>query len=76
MSPAFRRRPTFLPDPEQGESTFLGSLLRKEAIGGAIVLVAAALAVVWANSPLSPAYFELWHQVVGFDVAAVEVTLP
>lgn len=72
MSLAFRRRPTFLPDPEQGESTFLGSLLRKEAIGGAIVLVAAALAVVWANSPLADSYDELRHWVpfpaIGLDL--------
>lgn len=72
MSPAFRRRPTFLPDPEQGESTFLGSLLRKEAIGGAIVLVAAALAVVWANSPLADSYDEVLHWVpfpaIGLDL--------
>ncbi|SMC90433.1 sodium/proton antiporter, NhaA family [Janibacter indicus] len=26
------------------------------------------MALVWANSPLSESYFELWHQEVGFDV--------
>ena len=29
------RRPKFLPNPEQGESTFIGKVLRDEAIGGA-----------------------------------------
>ncbi len=50
------RRPTFLPDADLGESTFLGDFLRKEAIGGVIVLVAAAVAVVWANSPVADTY--------------------
>lgn len=50
------RRPQFLPDPDKGESTFVGHLLRQEAVGGAVVLGAAVLAVVWANSPLADAY--------------------
>jgi NhaA family Na+:H+ antiporter len=52
-----RRR--FLPypgsDPDQGvgESTFLGSLLRSETVGGSIALVAALVALVWANLDFS-----------------------
>ena len=58
-----RRRPRFLPDPDPGESTFLGDLLRSETVGGAIALVAAAVAVVWANSPWAASYdaFRLWQ---------------
>jgi NhaA family Na+:H+ antiporter len=67
-----RRRRTFFPDPELGESTFLGAFLRKEAIGGAVVLVAAAIAVVWANSPLAASYESLRHWVpfpeIGLDM--------
>ena len=29
------------------------------------------MALVWANSPLSESYFQLWHQDVGFDVGPV-----
>ena len=47
--PVARRRPRFLPDPEQGESTFVGDLLRSETVGGSIALVAAVAAMVWAN---------------------------
>lgn len=54
--PLAPRRPKFLPDPELGESTFLGTFLRREAIGGAIVLAAATLAVIWANSPWVDGY--------------------
>jgi NhaA family Na+:H+ antiporter len=60
---ALSRRPKFLPDPELGESTFLGKLLRQEAIGGAVVLAAAVVAVVWANSPGAESYESLRHWV-------------
>jgi Na+:H+ antiporter, NhaA family len=46
-TPTRRRR--WLPDPEQGESSFVGSLLRSETLGGSIALVAALVALVWAN---------------------------
>jgi NhaA family Na+:H+ antiporter len=42
-------RPHWLPDPDAGESTFVGELLRRETVGGAFALLAAAVAVVWAN---------------------------
>ncbi len=42
-------RPRFLPDPDHGESTFIGAVLRNEAVGGAIALLAAAVAILWAN---------------------------
>lgn len=35
--------------PDEREDTFLGTLLRSETIGGSIALVAAAVAVVWAQ---------------------------
>ena len=41
------------------EDTFVGGLLRQETVGGAVVLLAAAVAVVWANTPLAPAYESL-----------------
>lgn len=44
-----RRRPRWLPDPDQGESFFIGRLLRSETVGGSIALVAALIAVAWAN---------------------------
>ena len=36
----------FLPDPDQGESTFIGEFLRRETVGGGLALVAAGLAQV------------------------------
>ncbi len=44
-----RRRPHWLPDPDQGESTFVGDILRSETVGGSIALLGALVALVWAN---------------------------
>lgn len=49
-------RPKFFPDYDKGESTFLGDLLRREAVGGTVALLAAVVAVLWANSPIGGSY--------------------
>ncbi len=49
-------RRLLFPNSTPGETTFTGEMLRKETIGGTVVLVAAVLAVVWANSPLGDLY--------------------
>lgn len=36
-------------------------LLHIEAFGGAVLLTAAIIALIWANSPLAPTYHDLWH---------------
>jgi NhaA family Na+:H+ antiporter len=46
----------FLPGGSPDETTFLGDLLRRETVGGGIMLAAAAVAVLWANSPWNAAY--------------------
>ena len=56
------RRPRWLPDAEQGESTFVGDLLRSETVGGSIALVGALVALVWANLDFaSYAALRDWH---------------
>ncbi len=66
------RRPKFLPDADAGESTFIGDLLRQETVGGALVLAAAAIAVIWANSPIQETYEAVRHFVpvaeIGLDM--------
>lgn len=39
-----------------------------EASGGIVLLVAAAIALVWANSPWDEQYFDLWHAAIGVDL--------
>ncbi|APH01313.1 sodium:proton antiporter [Janibacter indicus] len=42
--------------------------LRTESGSAMFLALVTVMALVWANSPLSESYFELWHQEVGFDV--------
>ncbi len=60
-----QKRPTFLPVSSHSEENFLKRLLRLETVGGAVVLSAAVIALIWANSPWSEAYFDLTHLQVG-----------
>ena len=39
-----------------------------EAASGILLLIAAACALAWANSPWAESYFALWHKPVGFRV--------
>ncbi|GAA0219911.1 Na+/H+ antiporter NhaA [Castellaniella daejeonensis] len=39
----------------------LERFLHIEAVSGAILLLAAAGALIWANSPLAPSYHAIWH---------------
>ena len=65
MSRSARRRPLLFPDPGLAETTYLGDVFRRETVGGAVALAAAALAVVWANSPWGASYDDLRHLTVG-----------
>jgi NhaA family Na+:H+ antiporter len=42
--------------------------LRTESGSAMVLVVATVIALIWANSPVSESYFELWHQDVGFDL--------
>ncbi|MBN0091355.1 Na+/H+ antiporter NhaA, partial [Pseudomonas aeruginosa] len=41
--------------------------LRTESGAAVLLVIVTVVALVWANSPLSNAYFELWHLDVGFN---------
>ncbi|MGW3548887.1 Na+/H+ antiporter NhaA [Janibacter hoylei] len=46
----------------------IARILRTESGSAMFLALVTVMALVWANSPLSESYFELWHQEVGFDV--------
>ncbi len=48
----------------------LERFLRIEAASGILLLVAAAIALVWANSPWAESYAELWHTPLGLRIGA------
>jgi Na+:H+ antiporter, NhaA family len=39
----------------------LQRFLHVEAVSGVVLLIAAAVALIWANSPLAHGYHALWH---------------
>jgi NhaA family Na+:H+ antiporter len=45
----------------------IAAILRLETVGGALLLVATAAALIWANSPAAGAYFGLRDLELGFD---------
>ena len=50
-------------------------ILHKETVGGAILLAAATIALVWANSPWSASYHALTHFKVGTDDLGLHLNL-
>lgn len=49
------------------ESVRIGELLRKETVGGALLVVMAVIAIVWANSPWAESYFWLRDLKLGYE---------
>ncbi|MDJ0356098.1 Na+/H+ antiporter NhaA [Paenarthrobacter sp. PH39-S1] len=58
--------------PEQLRIT---AILRKETVGGALLLIATVSALVWANSAASHSYFALRDTVVGVDFLHLNLPL-
>jgi len=57
------------------ETARIADVLRKETVGGALLLVAAVVALAWANSPWSAAYFALGKVQVGPEALHLHLTL-
>jgi NhaA family Na+:H+ antiporter len=77
MSDSFPRVPTDSSPPEawpslarllQSAGRPLQRFFQIEAASGILLLMAAAAALVWANSPLAASYVALWHTPVGFMI--------
>jgi Na+:H+ antiporter, NhaA family len=49
----------------------LQRILRHEAAGGAVMLVAAAIAIVWANSPWGDTYAQVWQTTLRVELGGV-----
>ena len=49
------------------EASRTAEILRAETTGGLLLMIAAAAAIIWANSPWSDAYFDLRDLTVGHD---------
>ncbi len=51
------------------------AILRKETVGGALLLAATVVALVWANSPASQSYFSLRDLRIGVDFLDLNLSL-
>lgn len=45
----------------------VGEILRKETVGGMLLVAAALIAIIWANSPAADSYFALRDYEVGYE---------
>jgi NhaA family Na+:H+ antiporter len=57
------------------ETTRIGDVLRKETVGGALLLVATVIALVWANSPVADSYTALRAVTVGPAALHLDLSL-
>ncbi|WP_164702052.1 Na+/H+ antiporter NhaA [Modestobacter sp. KNN46-3] len=57
------------------EATRIAAILRKETIGGALLLVGTVIALVWANSPWAESYEALRDTRVGPESLHLDLTL-
>lgn len=70
-----QRNPRILGWGSYAESIRVGEILRKETVGGALLVVAAVIALIWANSPASDGYFALRDFRVGYEPWHLDLTL-
>lgn len=75
MTPFGRTRRALLERGSWSESRRIAEVLRKETVGGAILLAAAAVALVWANSPWAAGYFSLRDLSIGGEPFGLHLTL-
>ena len=57
------------------EALRIGEILRKETIGGILLVIAAVVALIWANSPVSESYFALRDFKIGYEPWHLELSL-
>jgi Na+:H+ antiporter, NhaA family len=58
-------RPALLSRGSWPEASRIATILRKETVGGALLLVATVVAMVWANSPFAESYIALREHTLG-----------
>ncbi len=54
----------------------LEKFLHVEAVSGMVLVLAAAVALIWANSPYSHSYHAIWHAALSFGLGGRVVSQP
>ncbi len=70
-----RRPRLFAPRADVRETVRISDLLRQETVGGMLLLGAAAVAVIWANTPWRSAYTSLRELTVGPSFLGLDLDL-
>lgn len=74
QSPTPRPR-TVLGRGSYAENLRIGEILRKETVGGMVLIFGAVVAIIWANSPASDTYFALRDFHIGFEIFGIDLDL-
>jgi Na+:H+ antiporter, NhaA family len=73
--PVVSRQPALFRRPGVHELRVLADALRAETVGGALLLLATAVALILANTPASDAYHHLQHLQVGPSALGLHLSL-
>lgn len=74
-TPSAPPRSSVLGRGSYGEVLRIGEILRKETVGGILLVAAAVIALIWANSPVSESYFALRDFRIGYEPWHLELSL-
>ncbi|MEW1963037.1 Na+/H+ antiporter NhaA [Microbacterium sp. NPDC077644] len=58
---------SLFPSSSSSESIRIGEILRKETVGGILLVACAVVALIWANSPWAETYFAVRDFEVGYE---------
>ncbi|MCZ7436694.1 Na+/H+ antiporter NhaA [Micromonospora sp. WMMC241] len=75
MSDADRRSTSLFARRSWSETSRISAILRKETVGGALLLVGAVLALLWSNSPWAESYHSLRDLRVGPAALHLDLSL-
>ncbi|MFF1252921.1 Na+/H+ antiporter NhaA [Pseudarthrobacter sp. NPDC058329] len=75
QTPPAPTRSTIFGRGSYAEALRIGELLRKETVGGALLVSAALIALVWANSPAADSYFALRDYKIGYEPWHLDLSL-
>lgn len=69
------KRALFPRSGSKSESKRIGEILRKETVGGLLLVAAALVAILWANSPIADSYFALRDFEIGYEPWHLKLSL-
>lgn len=72
---ADRPQPRLLTRGSWSEATRIAEVLRKETVGGALLLAGAVIALVWINSPAGSSYTALRDYTIGPEALHLDLSL-